>query len=175
MSDIKNQIIVVLAFFLIVIVCHWGFTLLSNRIRQYDMEYRVEQSIINNSRQECDLRIEKHCYIAVVYTEAVTYTQAVSICRDSDSSIAQILNENTYNDIVKNIRSKIPVGYISTSVWIKGPVTDEFIKWQESQLRQSISNWRELYLVVDRDPGSNKQGLRTGFALSALRGVVCER
>ncbi|XP_039247900.1 uncharacterized protein LOC120325802 [Styela clava] len=183
-------------------------------VTHYDVKHHLEQSVMDNIKQEiqtitmkllrnltmenyrktffsdmeigdCDLLVERRCYITVVYLETVPYSRAVSICQDKNSSVAQIPDENTYNNIMKNIRSKIPDDWISTSVWIKGPVIEKikhfagdssnYNKWQEDQPIQSTSSWPNFYLVVDRDPGSKEQGMRSGFALSALRGVVCER
>ncbi|XP_077968019.1 uncharacterized protein LOC120325831 [Styela clava] len=183
-------------------------------VTHYDVEHHRKQSAMDNIQQEiqtitmkllrnltmenyrktlfsdteigeCDLLIERRCYITVVYLETVPYSRAVSICQDKNSSVAQIPDEITYNSVVKNIRSKIPDDWISTSVWIKSPINEKIKhfagdssnsnKWQENQPIESISSWPNFYIVVDRDPGSKEQGMRSGFAFSALRGVVCER
>ncbi|XP_039271582.2 uncharacterized protein LOC120346018 isoform X1 [Styela clava] len=136
----------------------------------------------------CDVVIGGNCYLIFIRnTLDLTFSEAVAICNDHKSSVALFPNNDTYDKIVKYLRTQLPVGWLNILVWTgleidaktgnaKNELTS-FAIWKPDALHTGPSHldYTNVYLEVSQLPTHSDQGMGNFLPSSPMHGVVCQR
>nr|XP_039270132.1 uncharacterized protein LOC120344877 [Styela clava] len=153
-------------------------------------------SIVNSSSatlpgNQCEIWIGSRNLCFWTYfddEQSVNYSQAEAICANANSTIAPIANENIYNKILVNMRSKFPFDMFVISMWINLNVnttngaiigtSTNYTKWAIYQPR--IGNEFTMYTNVFLQARLTTfawwgEGMYNAPPTSNSNGVVCKR
>nr|XP_039252491.1 uncharacterized protein LOC120329776 isoform X1 [Styela clava]XP_039252496.1 uncharacterized protein LOC120329776 isoform X1 [Styela clava] len=138
------------------------------------------------SQEICKLKIGNVCYFAVISgKDGVNYYKAVELCKERNADVGSIRDEESYNAIMKFLKSNIPMGHSWVWIWtgihfdpITSDVTpaDSFIKWYSGNPSTGIDykDRTNVYLSVQSNPNDLYQGMWNVHPTWEYHGVICE-
>ncbi|XP_039256040.2 uncharacterized protein LOC120332793 [Styela clava] len=115
----------------------------------------------------------------------INYTEAVQECEAVGSNIAQVMSEEDYEAIMKQLRFEMEYWKEVAGAWIGltiDPLTSEvspqgayqqWYRWFYPRTGRSYSHWTHVNLLVDRNPLSY-QGMTNDPPTATVNGVVCQ-
>ncbi|XP_039252504.2 uncharacterized protein LOC120329776 isoform X2 [Styela clava] len=147
-----------------------------------------KQKKTNDEMKEeiCKLKIGNVCYFAVISgKDGVNYYKAVELCKERNADVGSIRDEESYNTIMKFLKSNIPLGDSWVWIWtgihfdpITSDVTpvDSFIKWYPGNPSTGIDykDRTNVYLSVQSNPNDLYQGMWNVHPTWEYHGVICE-
>nr|XP_039271918.1 uncharacterized protein LOC120346281 [Styela clava] len=137
-------------------------------------------------RDKCISKIEHACYFTVVHSRTqVNYKTAVEICKDRGADIGVIRDNDSYTEIMNDLRFKMPRGTFYNDVWtglgfnpFTGEITpaNSFTEWINEKPYMGVltRDYTNVFLHVNRNPAHWKQGMRNVKPNEHFYGVVCE-
>nr|XP_039247414.1 uncharacterized protein LOC120325372 [Styela clava] len=138
------------------------------------------------SQDNCELKIGNVCYFAVSPGKnGVNYYKAVELCKKRNADVGWIRDEESYNEIMKFLKTKIPKGDPWIRIWTGmhfDPMTrdvtpaDSFIKWYPD-LPSTGNKYKErtnVHLSVQSNPNDVYQGMWNVQPDWENNGVLCE-
>ncbi|XP_077971797.1 uncharacterized protein LOC120346062 [Styela clava] len=132
----------------------------------------------------CPVQYLGHCFWSVVHSSKdINVDEAKRICGVNNGLPANVYNEQHLNDLMADIRRKISadtfiwtgmqVDISTNAVLMRDGTRASYVKWWTGGFPNAGESG--LYIHVQTDPSSSRQGMGNDPPTSKFHGVICEK
>nr|XP_039271507.1 uncharacterized protein LOC120345958 [Styela clava]XP_039271508.1 uncharacterized protein LOC120345958 [Styela clava] len=172
------------------IECNKVNTGLVGRINKMEEMIRKMNRTVSDPRMQlklqglCPVQYLGHCFWSVVHSSKdINVDEAKRICGVNNGFPANVYNEQHLNDLMADIRRKISadtfiwtgmqVDISTNAVLMRDGTRASYVKWWTSGFPNAGESG--LYIHVQTDPSSSRQGMGNDPPTSKSHGVICEK
>lgn len=134
------------------------------------------------SKLPCEFKVGEICYWTKV-GGLYSFPEAVKVCQNNRSSVANVTSKSIYDNIIENIKKKLKSARIWTGMtvepgtWDVKP-TNSFTKWKlndEPLQGPKFTSYTNVFLHIFRFPNSVKRiGMVNVPPTWKMEGVICQ-
>nr|XP_039271636.1 uncharacterized protein LOC120346062 [Styela clava]XP_039271637.1 uncharacterized protein LOC120346062 [Styela clava] len=172
------------------IECNRVNTGLIGRINKMEGIIREMNRTVSDLRRQlklqglCPVQNRGHCFWSVVHsTSDINMDAARSICGENNWFPANVYNKQHLNDLMDDIRKRISssrqiwtgmkVDLSTNAVLMRDGTRASYVKWRSSGFPNAGESG--LYIYVQTDSSSSRQGMGNDPPTRQFPGVICEK